>query len=86
VGRDPCFINHIGRNSWIINQNERSDPCNMSQQGVEKTDSTIKTRGGNPVLSTRRKEITLTTERDEDCLNRYGLLCKLLWGKQYFFQ
>ena len=41
----------------------------MSQKGVEKTGLTIKTRGGNPILSRGRKDTTLTTEKDENCLN-----------------
>jgi hypothetical protein len=44
----------------------------MNQKGVEKTDLTIKTRVGNPILSSGWKDTTLTTERDEDCLNRDG--------------
>jgi len=43
----------------------------MSQKGAEKTDLTLKTRGGN-LVSSGRKDTTLTTEREEDCLNRDG--------------
>jgi len=44
----------------------------MSQKGVEKTDLTIKTRGGNRSVSSGRRDTTLTTEREEDYLNRGG--------------